>query len=118
MITFDSTILSQVISQAKAQAADHPSWLRAIDKAADQLQTNPWIYVDGNHLIIPASNGSTYSSNGVCQCLAYANGKPCWHRAASRIVKRYAEAEVNQAAKQAKREAYLKAVADLDECFG
>ncbi len=113
MLTLNNTIFTQVLDQAKQAAADSPSWLRAIEKAAEQIETNPFIFPAEDHLIIGSTSGNTYSANGVCQCEAFAHGRPCWHRAAARLVKRYEEAEQ----RQAKRAAYEQALAEIDELY-
>jgi SWIM zinc finger len=89
------TQLEQVIETAKAKAADHQRWLATIEKAGEQLISNPYISeVDDHSLLIASASGNDiYISNGVCQCKAFEFKQPCWHRAAVQLVKRYREAE-------------------------
>jgi hypothetical protein len=41
--------------------------------------------------VIGSPSGNVYSANGVCQCRAYENKIPCWHRAAARLVRLHDE---------------------------
>ena len=72
-------------------------WERAIDRAVTEINENPYLHYDDKekHLIVlSSSSNNLYSANGVCQCLAFLNGKmPCWHRAAARIWRLYFEAQ-------------------------
>jgi hypothetical protein len=85
--------LERTVETASGKAAAHPSWLRAIDKAAEQLISNPYIAEPEDGLLILSHSGETYPANGVCQCRAFAHDMPCWHRAAAQLVKRYKEQE-------------------------
>lgn len=71
-------------------------WENAIARAVTEIEENPYLdyNTDKNELLILSSSSNRiYSANGVCQCLAYLNGTPCWHRAAARIWRLYLEAE-------------------------
>ncbi len=87
----NSVKLDRVIEAAKAKAANSPSWLRAIDRAAEQLRSNPYIADQGDGLLILSTSGEFYHANGVCQCKAFHHGMACWHRAAAQLIKRYNE---------------------------
>jgi hypothetical protein len=89
------------VAMAKAQATNQRAWVRAIEKAAEQLASNPYIAEQDGGLLILSYSGETYHANGACQCKAYLNGRPCWHRAAAQLVKRYREAEAKAAAQVA-----------------
>ncbi len=110
MLTLQPDLLATVITTAKASAADSPRWLSAIDRAARELESNPWIEIQSNHLLIGSSSGATYEVNGTCQCAAYRCGQPCYHRAMSRIYQRYIEAERVKATA-------AKALAEINELF-
>lgn len=105
MLTLNLAILAEVVTAAKASAAGHPRWVKAIERAERELMENPWIEAQDDHtLLIGSSSGDVYLSNGVCSCEAYKHGQPCKHRAAARLYKRYTEAEkrsVNAAEAQA-----------------
>jgi hypothetical protein len=49
------------------------------------------MHYDGHALIILSPSNEIYEANGACQCRAFKNHQPCWHRAAARIVERYQE---------------------------
>lgn len=95
--TINFVLFFAVVNAAKAKAADNRAWLRAIEKAAEQIHDNPYMYQDGDALVILSYSGKTYRANGSCQCEAYAKGVPCWHRAAAKLVKRYNETAQRQA---------------------
>ncbi len=98
MLTLNATILAQVITDAKHNAAQHPRWLAAIERAAVELDSNPYIEaLDDHTLLIGSPSGNTYTANGACQCEASRRGIPCWHRAAARLYTRYTEAEKTSA---------------------
>ena len=93
MLTLNSTLLGQVAAQARQDAADHPRWIKAIERALAEIDTNPYLEWQDGHLLIASPSGQVYAANGVCQCEAFAHGQACWHRAAARLVRRYHEAE-------------------------
>jgi hypothetical protein len=94
MLNLDPTTLSAVVDQAMRDAADHPRWLNAISRAVVELLSNPYLHRQDDHSLLIASSSSDriYSANGVCQCEAFHYGRPCWHRAASRLVRLHDEA--------------------------
>lgn len=94
MLNLDCHILGQVVSKALADAADHPRWINAIQRAFEELDSNPYIARGELHgLVIGSPSGNVYSANGVCQCQAYLNGHACWHRAAARLVRLHDETQ-------------------------
>lgn len=91
MVQIDEIKLQQVAQNAFDRVSGNRRWETAIAKAKEQLESNPYIHFDGKALLILSPSGEIYSANGACQCKAYANGQPCWHRAAARLVERYNE---------------------------
>lgn len=89
---FDQVLFGKVVEAAKAKAAGNKSWVRAVEKAAEALHSNPYIHDEGDGLLILSESGKTYKANGSCQCEAHLRGMACWHRAAAKLVKRYKEA--------------------------
>ncbi len=96
----NSSILEQVsrktvgeaIKQARIEAAEHQQWITAINKAALNLEAAPWAF-DGEVLRIASASSSaryTVTPEG-CECRAGQNGKPCWHRAAWRLLVKASE---------------------------
>lgn len=111
MLNLDSTLLQQVVNSARLSAADHPRWLTAIDRAVVELTANPFIERgDDSSLIIGSTSGKCYTSNGVCQCTAFAYNQPCWHRAAARLVRLHDEA-------QARTASLAQIYAEIDEIY-
>ena len=79
-MNIDTNRLTAIVETAKAKTTDS-RWINAIDKAYEQLATNPYIDIDGDGLLI-AGGSDIYHANGSCQCDAYKYRRPCWHRAA------------------------------------
>lgn len=110
MLSLNTAILEQVVTTAKQRAGSEPRWINAIDRAASELVSNPYIEVQGDHLLIGSPSGNVYNVNGSCQCTAFEHGKPCYHRAMKQLLVRYNEAAT-------KRAAYEKAQAEINELF-
>jgi hypothetical protein len=81
--------MQQVVQAAFGKVSGSRRWQAAIVKAKQQIEENPYLHFDGHALLILSPSGEIYIANGTCQCKAYANGQPCWHRAAARLVERY-----------------------------
>lgn len=90
-MNIDQNKMQQVVQEAFDKVSGSLRWQTAIVRAQQQIEENPYIHFDGCSLLILSPSGEIYSANGTCQCKAYANGQPCWHRAAARLVKRYNE---------------------------
>jgi hypothetical protein len=78
----------KVVEAAKAKAAGHPEWLRAIEKASAGILDGSLIvtlFADDTALVT-STNGS-YRVNGQCSCAA--RTKHCYHRAAKRLMTIY-----------------------------
>jgi hypothetical protein len=91
MMRIDPDKIQQVAQEAFDKVSGNRRWEVAIAKAKAQLETNPYMHFDGRSLLILSPSGEIYSANGKCQCKAFINGQPCWHRAAARLVERYNE---------------------------
>jgi hypothetical protein len=88
-MNIEETKMQQVVREAFDKVSGSRRWQAAIVRAKQQLEENPYMHFDGHALLILSSSGEIYNANGACQCKAYANGQPCWHRAAARLVERY-----------------------------
>jgi hypothetical protein len=79
-------IVRECIARAKGDG-----WVRAFERAAEELVSNPFIAFNGTRLEIPSKRGRTYEpSELICQCDAFFYHVPhCWHRAAARVWNRY-----------------------------
>lgn len=118
MLNLDFNLFAEIVKQARADVANQPDaakWNRAIDRAVELAESNPWIERDGNHgIIIAGSEGESYRANGQCGCKGYTSGHThCKHRVLAKLVKRYDEA----LARQNSRPSYTQAVAEMMECF-
>ncbi len=119
MLNLNPTTFAAVVDKARTDAAEHPRWLAAIDRAVVELVQNPWIERGELHGVMIASpSGNLYSANGTCQCRAHAYGNPCWHRAAARLVRLHDEYAPAPAIVPAPPvDDYAAACAAMDELF-
>jgi hypothetical protein len=92
MMNIDQDRMQQVAQEAFNWVSGNRRWESAIARAKAQLESNPYMHFDGGTLLVLSESGEIYRANGACQCKAFANGQPCWHRAAARLVERYNEA--------------------------
>jgi len=90
MLNVNQDRMNEVIQQAFDKVSDL-RWQTAIAKAKQEIESNPFMHFDGHALLILSDSNEIYSVNGTCQCKAFQNRKPCWHRAAARLVARYNE---------------------------
>ena len=91
MVGIDQDRMQQVIQQAFDKVGDSRRWQHAIVRAKVEIEVNPFIHWNGNALVILSPSDEIYEANGRCQCKAYEQGFPCWHRAAARLIQRYNE---------------------------
>ncbi len=97
-----NAIISQAISRstvaaalqaARTEAAAHKAWMTAINRAALNLEACGWQF-DGDTLVITSATtkGTRYHVDcSGCDCKAGKDSKPCWHRAARRLLRKAAE---------------------------
>ncbi len=90
MMNLNQETMQEVIQEAFEKTSSL-RWQMAIAKARREIEDNPFMHYDGSALLVLSPSGEIYSANGACQCKAYRQGQPCWHRAAARLVERYNE---------------------------
>lgn len=80
--------VAAVVEKAKAAVADQTRWLNTLRRAQEVLEQGRWIF-DGHTLRIHSrTRGKVYTVSGNnCRCEAGANGQPCHHVSAWRILK-------------------------------
>ena len=88
-------------------------WINAIAKATAEIEANGvfMTYQPEDHSLIiwRQKSNNIYTANGVCQCRAFEQGSPCFHRAAARLVRLYMELEMSAIThKEVKEITYLK----------
>lgn len=98
MIQIQQERFEQVTQDAFDAAQGSKRWQTAIVKAKQEIESNPYLHFDGNTLLVLSPSNEIYEANGTCQCKAFTNGQPCWHRAAARLIKRYEETADNDLA--------------------
>src|SRR5262245_43114941 len=86
-------IWSETIAAAKSAASNNPAWLRAIDRADNEIRRSRYWAFDGSTLIIQSTTSKKlYRVDENHTCEACTNGhKACKHRAARRLMIRYTE---------------------------
>ena len=87
--------VTQAAFNATANAKDARRWQAAIIRAKAIIADNPFLHVaDDGALLMLSDSGELYEgiTDRNCPCKAFAQGMPCKHRAAYRLLVRYAEA--------------------------
>ncbi len=84
--------VAAALQAARTEAAEHRAWINAINRASLNLEACPWAF-DGDVLrIASASTNTRYTVTPEgCECKAGQAGRPCWHRAAWRLLRKAAE---------------------------
>ena len=102
------------LRQARIEAAEHRAWFNAINRAALNLEACRWAF-DGETLVIASATtqGTRYTVTPEgCQCKAQRDGRPCWHRAARRLLVKAAEM-----ARLPVHKSFTELQAEVDELF-
>ena len=95
----NESLFRQIVDKALESAQGNERWTNAIKRGAELIQTNRCLEIENNGtLLILSESGHNYAVNGVCRteqglCPAFANHKPCKHRAAFRLWQLYNERE-------------------------
>ncbi len=107
--------VAAALHAARAECEQYKAWLNAVNRAALNLEACRWAF-DGETLVIASATtqGTRYTVTPEgCQCKAHQDGRPCWHRAARRLL--------IKAAEMAQRPAPAKSMAEVqaavDELF-
>jgi len=110
-VDFKSPKFNTVVEQALLLAVGNPKWEKAIQRAADGLQSGDIIVTElASGCIVTTENG-TYKVNGECQCSAFQHGhRQCKHRAAKRLCALYAEALVKAEVSRIEREVETRVI--------
>lgn len=91
VVNLDANEMSQAVEAVLAQVGDNQRWVNAVKKAAVMIEGNQFMHWTGESLLVLSDSGKLYEAAGQCQCKAFAEGFPCKHRAAYRLVKRLNE---------------------------
>jgi hypothetical protein len=96
-------VVADALSKVELTVTDAQTkkrWVNAIVKATVEIEENgvfmTWMKEDKSLLIWSQKSNNIYAANGVCQCRAFEQGSPCFHRAAARLVRLYKEMEAVQ----------------------
>ncbi len=85
--------VAAALQAARVECEQYQAWLNALNKAALNLEACSWQF-DGEVLRIASASSSstryTVTPQG-CGCKAHQAGRPCWHRAARRLLCKAAE---------------------------
>lgn len=95
-----AAVVARAISKAHQKHGNTKTrnrWIRAISKALAFIEdNNRFIHYDeeeGTLMMWSEESDEIYSDAARCSCKANRQNKPCYHRAAARLVERYLEAE-------------------------
>jgi hypothetical protein len=106
-------VIADALSKVELTVTDAQTkkrWINSIAKAVVEIEQNgvfmTWMEADKSLLIWSQKSNNIYAANGVCQCRAFEQGSPCFHRAAARLVRLYMKTE--NAPVQAEEIPYLK----------
>lgn len=91
MMNISQERMQQVVETALETVKGNKRWTNAIVRAAVEFEVNPFMHWTGHALVIWSKSNEVYEANGSCQCRAYMEGQPCYHRAAARLYERYME---------------------------
>lgn len=84
----NTSIWKQTVTAAKNKAAQHPAWLRAIDRAVVEIEkARYWAFADGVLTIQSTTSNKLYKVGESHTCEA--KGGVCKHRAAQRLMELY-----------------------------
>jgi hypothetical protein len=95
----NETVFQQIVNKALETVQGNERWTNAIKRGAELIQRNRCLPMeDDGTLLILSESGHNYAVNGACRteqglCPAFANHKPCKHRAAYRLLQLYNERE-------------------------
>ena len=107
--------VAAALHTARVECSQYTAWLNAVNRAALNLEACRWAF-DGETLVIASATtqGTRYTvtPNG-CGCKAHEGGRPCWHRAARRLLVKAAELAADE--QPTKSMAELQAA--VDELF-
>jgi hypothetical protein len=98
-VMVNEALFQQVVNQALETVRGDERWTNAIKRGAELIQTNRCLQLEADGtLLILSESGHNYAVNGICRteqglCPAFANHKPCKHRAAYRLLQLYNERE-------------------------
>ena len=80
--------VAAALHAARVECEQYKAWLNAVNRAALNLEACRWAF-DGETLLIASATtqGTRYTVTPEgCQCKAHQDGRPCWHRAARRLL--------------------------------
>lgn len=101
MLNLDADKLEAAAQAAFALTQNSRRWQTAIARAFANMRENPYqtLTADGALLLVSPASSELYEvTEGRCEridgerrvaCKAHAQGFPCWHRAARRLLARY-----------------------------
>jgi len=98
-VIINEAVFQKVVERALERVQGDKQWTNAIRRGAELIQSNRCLQMaDDGTLLILSDSGQNYAVNGVCRteqglCPAFANHKPCKHRAAYRLLQLYNEGE-------------------------
>ena len=87
---------NEIVKEALAKSVNYPRWQNAINKAVVQIELQPewitWMPETKSIVIWNQESNKVHSANGVCDCISFEKGFPCFHRSMARLLRLYFEA--------------------------
>ncbi len=84
--------MGRALALARKECEQDKRWLNAVNRAALNLEACQWQF-DGHTLLVKSATEDihyTVTADG-CECKAFLANRPCWHRAARRLLIKAAE---------------------------
>ena len=89
MLNLDDAKMLGLVERAFEAAPCGGRWQQAIARAWREIRENPYMHWTGRSLLTLSPSGEIYVAGRRCQCKSYLFRRPCWHRAAARLLELY-----------------------------
>ena len=101
MLNLNPTTLAAVVDKARTDAAEHPRWLAAIDRAVVELAQNPGSSGRAARRDYRQPERQPVQRQRHLPVHGRPLQPPCWHRAAARLVERHDQRQAQPVASPA-----------------
>lgn len=89
MLNVDEARMLDLVERAFDASPFGGRWQMAVTRAWREIRENPFMHWRGGSLLILSPSGEIYDAGATCQCESYRFRRPCWHRAAARLLELY-----------------------------
>lgn len=91
MLNVDEARMLDLVGRALEASPFGGRWQQAVARAWREIRENPYMHWGGESLLVLSPSGEIYDAGRECQCRSYLFRRPCWHRAAARLLELYFE---------------------------